>query len=255
MTAPSLKKKLKDQELTIGSWITIGHPSIAEIMGSAGFDWLTVDLEHSVISLEQAQTLFAIIKSKGMYALARVPKNEEVVIKKVMDAGADGIIVPMVNSAEQAKMAVDYVHYPPVGKRGVGLARAQQYGIGFSEYKEWLSTEAVVIAQVEHIDSVNNIEAIIATPGIDGVLIGPYDLSGSLGLAGELEHPLVLAAIQKVRKACLDAKVPLGFHVISPEHHKLQEKIDDGFTFLGFSLDFHFLGEKARVEMSALKRK
>ncbi len=255
MTTPSLKKKLKGQELTIGSWVTIGHPSVVEIMASAGFDWITVDLEHSVISLEQAQTLFALIKARGMHALARVPKNEEVVIKKVMDAGADGIIVPMVNSAEQAKMAVDYVHYPPIGRRGVGLARAQEYGTGFVAYKEWLSTDAVVIAQVEHIDSVNQIEAIISTPGIDGVLIGPYDLSGSLGLAGELEHPSVLAAIQKVRKACLDAKVPLGFHVISPDHAKLQEKIDDGFTFLGFSLDFYFLGEKARVEMTAVKRK
>ncbi len=245
----TLKEKLKNNKLTIGSWLTIGHPSIAEIMGSAGFDWLAVDMEHSVIELTMAQSLFAHIKAKGMYALARVPKNEEVVIKRVMDAGADGVIVPMVNSAEDAKRAVEFVKYPPEGKRGVGLARAQDYGLGFHEYKEWLTKESVVIAQVEHIESVNNIDAILQTKGIDGIIIGPYDLSGSLGVAGELEHPLVLEALTKVKAACIKHKVPLGYHIITPDHTLLQAKVKDGFTFIGFSIDYYFLGGKARDEM------
>jgi len=113
----SLKQKLQNNELTIGSWITIGHPSVVEIMASAGFDWLTIDLEHSAISLETAQNLISTIHANDMKALVRVGKNEEVVIKRVMDIGADGVIVPMVNSKEDAIKAVEYVKYPPIGKR------------------------------------------------------------------------------------------------------------------------------------------
>jgi 2-dehydro-3-deoxyglucarate aldolase len=250
-----LKEKLKNNKLTIGSWITIGHHSVIEIMASAGFEWLTIDMEHSPISFETAQTLIATTKACGLSSLVRVGKNDELIIKRVMDSGADGVIVPMVNTKEEACNAVSYVKYPPKGRRGVGLARAQEYGIGFEKYKNWLEESSVVIAQVEHIDSVKNIEEIISVPGIDGIIIGPYDLSASMGMPGEFDKPEVKEAINKVVFACKKNNFPLGFHVIKPDNKLLTEKINEGFTFVAFSLDFFFLGEKAREEMTEIKTK
>jgi len=249
----SLKKKLNRNRLTIGSWVTIGHTSIIEIMATAGFDWLTIDMEHSAITLDKAQGLILAIQSKGMAALVRVGKNDELIIKQVMDAGADGVIVPMVCSKDDAKRAVASVKYPPFGKRGVGLARAQNYGIGFDEYKEWLNNDSIVIAQIEHKDAVENIEDIISVDGIDGTIIGPYDLSASLGIPGELNNTLLTEAINRVEKVCINANFPLGYHVIKPSHEEVQEKVDLGYTFIGFSLDFFFIGEKVREEMEKLK--
>lgn len=249
----NLKQALQNNKLTLGSWVTIGHHSVVEIMASAGFDWLCLDLEHSAIELESAQNLIAHIQGKGMKALVRVGKNEEVVIKRIMDAGADGVIVPMVNSKEDAERAVSYVKYPPQGKRGVGLARAQSYGTSFEEYKEWLDKEAVIIAQIEHKDATDNIEDIITTDGIDGIIVGPYDLSGSMGMAGQLEHPDLLKRLDHVIEVCKKHDFPYGYHVIQPDHKKLKEFIDAGYTFVAFSLDFFFLGNKAREEMAALK--
>ena len=127
----SLKNKLKNNQLTIGSWITIGNSSVIEIMATAGFEWLCIDMEHTSIDLATAKMLITTIHANNIKALVRVSKNEEVAIKKVMDMGADGVIVPMIKSKKDAQMAIDFVKYPPTGKRGVGLYRAQNYGIGF----------------------------------------------------------------------------------------------------------------------------
>lgn len=248
-----LSKQISKNGYSIGSWVTIGHTSVAEIMATAGFNWLTIDMEHTVIDLMEAQTLITAIKSKGIGAFVRVSKNEDVIIKRVMDAGADGVIVPMINSADDAKLAVSYVKYPPEGKRGVGLARAQGYGTSFNEYKNWVKKESVVIAQIEHIKAVENIESILAVKGIDGIMIGPYDLSGSMGFPGEYDRKDVKEAIVRVEKACKKSGKWLGFHVIPSEHKALNEKIKAGYNFLAFSIDFLFLGDKARHEMSLIK--
>lgn len=250
----NLKSKLQRNSLTIGSWITIGHHSIIEIMASAGFDWLTIDMEHSTIELTEAQNLIAHIQANGMIALVRVGRNEELLIKRVMDAGVDGVIVPMINSKEDAEKAVSYVKYPPLGTRGVGLFRAQKYGIGFEEYKNWLLNESIIIAQIEHINAVENLEEILKTDGIDGIIIGPYDLSGSMGVPGEYDSSEVKEVINKVENICKKYNMPLGFHVIQPNYKDLKEKINAGYTFLAFSLDFFFLGNKVREEMDKLKR-
>jgi 2-dehydro-3-deoxyglucarate aldolase len=249
----NLKEKLTKNKLSIGSWVTIGHHSIVEIMASAGFDWLTIDMEHSAITLEKAQELILTIQSKKMTALVRVGKNDELIIKQVLDAGADGVIIPMVCNKADAERAVKAVKYPPQGNRGVGLARAQNYGIGFEEYKRWLTDESIVIAQIEHKDAVKNINEIIDVEGIDGLIIGPYDMSASFGIPGELNSPILLDAVKKVEEVCVAANFPLGYHVIKPNHQDIKEKIDLGYSFIGFSLDFFFLGEKAREEMEKIK--
>ena len=250
----NLKNKLKERQKTVGSWLTIGHQSIAEIMAATDFEWPTIDMEHSVIDLPTAQQLLPAIKSFDKEVLVRVPANEEVVIKRVMDAGVDGIIVPMVNSKALAIQAVGFAKYPPIGKRGVGLARAQGYGCTFEEYEAWQRDSAVVIAQIEHIDAVNNLEEIIAVEGIDGIIIGPYDLSASMGYPGEYNRDDVKDAIKKVEHICLENKISLGFHVIEPDVNLLNEKLNDGYNFVAFSIDFLFLGRKIDQELKEVLR-
>ena len=250
----TLKQKLQNRELTIGSWITLGHPSIAEIMAKAGYDWLTVDMEHSAITLHQAQQLIQVIELCGCVPLVRVGDNDPNLIKRVMDAGAHGVIVPMVNTREDAKQAVASVKYPPYGFRGVGLARAQGYGASFEEYKQWNDDESIVIVQIEHIKAVENLEDILTVEGVDGFIIGPYDLSGSLGVPGKFDHPDVIAALEKVKETTNRLDALSGFHVIPPTIEDLQEKVAEGYLFVAHSLDILFLGEGCRSSIEKIKR-
>jgi 2-dehydro-3-deoxyglucarate aldolase len=250
-----LKKKLQNKELSIGSWLTIPHQAVIEIMSTAGFEWLTIDMEHSPISIETIMNLIGHIQGNGMQALVRVSKNEEVAIKRVLDAGADGVIVPMIKNKEEAIEAVSFVKYPPLGKRGVGLNRAQKYGTAFDTYQDWVKNNAVVIAQIEHIDAVNNLEDIFSVPGIDGIIVGPYDLSASMGFPGEYDREDVKEALERIDIVAKKLNKPLGFHIVESDHSKILEKINKGYSFLAFSLDFFFLGDKARQEMNLLKEK
>lgn len=248
----NLKAKIKSNKVTIGTWITIGHHSIVEILSSAKFDWFAIDMEHSPISYNKAQELIVAADSKNIPVLIRVEKNNEMSIKKAMDCGAAGVIVPMVCNSEDAKKAVNYTKYPLSGKRGVGLARAQNYGIGFEEYHEWLDEHSVIIVQIEHINAVKNLNSIISIDGIDGCIIGPYDLSASMGIPGDFNSKKLNETVKLIEKECLKNKFPIGFHVIKPDSALVFEKIDKGYSFIGFSLDFLFLGEKSRFEMKEL---
>jgi 2-dehydro-3-deoxyglucarate aldolase len=212
-------------------------------------------MEHSPISIETIMNLIGHIQGNGMQALVRVSKNEEVAIKRVLDAGADGVIVPMIKNKEEAIEAVSFVKYPPLGKRGVGLNRAQKYGTAFDTYQDWVKNNAVVIAQIEHIDAVNNLEDIFSVPGIDGIIVGPYDLSASMGFPGEYDREDVKEALERIDIVAKKLNKPLGFHIVESDHSKILEKINKGYSFLAFSLDFFFLGDKARQEMNLLKEK
>jgi 2-dehydro-3-deoxyglucarate aldolase len=249
-----LKKKLQRNELTIGSWLTIGHPAIAEIISNYSFDWLTIDIEHNLFDPSQIRSLISIIQSKDKAALVRVSKNEEVVIKHVLDAGADGVIVPMVSSKEDAQKAVEFVHYPPFGKRGVGLSRAQNYGEGFDSYKEWLKESVVIVAQIEHIDGIRNLKDIISTPGIDAVIVGPYDLSGSLGFPGEYQRAEVIEALKSLERICMEHNFPMGYHVVPPSSELFSQTKEKGYKFIALCTDFLFLGDGIGRFMKKIER-
>ena len=250
----NLKEKLRNRELTIGSWITIGSTVVAEIMAKAGYDWLTIDMEHSAITIDIAQDLIRVIELCGVTPLVRVGKNDANLIKRVMDAGAHGVIVPMVNTREDAENAVRSVKYPPRGFRGVGLARAQKYGADFEGYKQWNDKNSIVIVQVEHILAVENLEEILSVPEVDGFIIGPYDLSGSLGVPGEFDNPEVLDALKRVKEIAEKKNALSGFHVISPTDEAFQEKVDEGYKFIAHSLDILFLGNSCRKILKKLRK-
>ncbi|MBI1911070.1 MAG: 2,4-dihydroxyhept-2-ene-1,7-dioic acid aldolase [Deltaproteobacteria bacterium] len=251
---PPLKQRLKSKELTIGSWITIGHPAVAEVLAASGFDWLAVDMEHSSITVHQAQQLIQAIELNNSVPLVRVGENNPNIIKRVMDAGAHGVIVPMVNSREDALRAVSSVNYPPRGTRGVGLARAQGYGFGFESYKEWLAENSVVIVQIEHIDAVCNLEDILSTKGVDAFIVGPYDLSGSLGRPGDFDHPDVASALNKIKRTAEKMNHVSGFHVIPPDWREVEKKKAEGYRFIAFSLDTLFLGTSCKEGLKKLKK-
>ncbi len=250
-----LKEKLKNNELTIGSWLTLGNPFIAEIMARAGFDWLAIDMEHSAITLTEAQPMIQVIELCVCIPLVRVSVNDATVIKRVMDAGAHGVIVPMVNSVDDAKRAVSAVKYPPVGTRGVGLGRAQKYGIGFDEYKVWAEKKSIVIVQVEHIDAVNNLEEILAVDGVDGFIIGPYDLSGSLGRPGDFDCFEMKDALQYVKEVSQKLGVVMGYHSVPTDVETARERIAEGYHFIAVGVDELFLANGCRAMTSTLKKK
>lgn len=249
----SLKSRLSRSELTIGSWVTLGHPSIAEIMAAAGFDWLVLDMEHSVLELSEVQSIIQVLDGKQCPAIVRLTSNHPDQIKRVMDAGATGVMVPMIKSAAEAKAAVDGVYYPPRGQRGVGLARAQGYGNSFQAYRQWLDENAVIVVMIEHVDAVKAIDSILAVPGIDAYIIGPYDLSGSMGRPGDLNHPDVQAAIAQVLEAGRRANKPGGIHVIEPDPEALQQRIQAYFNFLGYGLDIRILDSICRTHLQSIR--
>lgn len=248
-----LKSNLKEGKLTFGSWITIGHPIVAEIMAQSDFEWLTIDMEHSAITLDVAQNLIRTIELSGCIPLVRVRENNQYLIKQVMDAGAYGVIVPMVNSKKDAEMAVKAVRYPPGGFRGVGLARAQKYGFDFDGYKKWLEKESIIIVQIEHIDAVKNLKEILTTKGVDGFIVGPYDISGSLGMPGNFESPEFKKSVKEIMDVSKELKKPAGYHVIPPDKNEVQKIVKLGYRFVAISLDTLFLGTLCKDILKKLK--
>ena len=236
-----LKQQIGSGKPTLGSWITLGHCGIAEIMANAGFDWLVVDLEHSTISIDMAGDLIRTIDLCGVAPLVRLTSNEPNQIKRVMDAGAHGIVVPMVNTPEDALKAVAAVRYAPEGNRGVGLARAQGYGENFQEYLKWQKDQSVVIAQIEHKDALDNLEDILRVPGIDAFIVGPYDLSCSMGIPGEFEHPEFLAAMDLIVGIGKKLDSPAGLHIVEPDNARLERCLQEGYRFLAYSVDIRII--------------
>ncbi len=237
----------------VGSWVTFAETSSAEIMARAGFDWLTVDMEHSAITLSQAQELIRVISLCGVCPLVRLSSNDAALAKRVMDAGAGGVIVPMVNSEAEARAAVESVKYPPEGRRSVGMWRAQGYGPDFDEYVAAANRESLVLVQIEHAEAVARLQEILAVPGIDGLMVGPYDLSASMGLAGQLDHPDVLDALDRIAAAARARNIPAGLHVVRPSPDELLAKVAAGYRLLAYSVDFLLLGETCRRDLRQLR--
>ncbi len=248
-----LKHKLLSGEKTIGSWLTMPSLAISELMAKVGFDWLTIDLEHSSLSIEQAGEMIRIIDLAGVSPLVRLTSNDGNQIKRVMDSGAHGIIVPLVKTKGDAEQAVSSVYYPPKGIRGVGLARAQDYGIGFHEYRDWLEENAIIIVQIEHIDAVNNLKDILSVDGVDGYIIGPYDLSASLGVSGEFDHSFMIEAMNEIYRVATTLGKYGGIHIVEPDTDLLKQSVLEGFTFLAYSVDFRMLDVSARIGMKSFK--
>ena len=248
MTVPTFAARLRRRDLLLGTIVTLSSPEVTEILSTSGLDWLFIDGEHAPIDFLAAQTMLA---TSRVPCLMRVPEATEAMLKRALDIGAAGVIVPMVNSAQQAKAIVSFCKYPPRGVRGVGRVRAQGYGFDFARYMASANDETVVVVQCEHIAAVEAIESIISVDGVDAVLVGPYDLSGSMGLLGQVEHPDVLAAIKRVAEACTRAGRALGIYTNTAD--RMRPFIAQGYNLVIVSADVASLGEAARATVSALR--
>lgn len=242
----SLKQALRHRTLTIGSWLQAGHPANAEILAQAGFDWLAVDCEHGEVVPEELGNLFRAMLPSGTIPMVRVKANDTLEIRRALDLGAMGVIVPLVETADEARHAVAAAKYPPAGVRGFAFHRGNNWGMDFDEYARRANDEIVVIVMIESQKAVRNIDSILAVDGVDGVFIGPYDMSGSYGIIGRTGDPIIKNASRTVSESCAKAEKSAGMHIVLPTGQEIQEAVNQGFNFLGLGMDTVFLANGAK---------
>jgi 4-hydroxy-2-oxoheptanedioate aldolase len=242
MRANPVKRALRAGQPSVGTWLSLGSITAARFMARAGFDWLTVDVEHSLVDWETATHMFASIADAGCIALARVPANRHDHIKRVLDNGAHGIVVPMVNSREEAQAAVAAALYPPVGNRSVGgSVHALNFGTTANDYYAHANDELLIVLQCEHIRAVEDADQIFSVPGIDAVFVGPNDLAASMR-SQDGKPPSAEAsnqALKHVLDTCRKHKVPAGLHCGSAEEARL--RIEEGWQFIAIGSELRLL--------------
>ena len=236
----------KEKKFSLGSWITIGHPSIAEVMCDAGFDWLCIDMEHSQIDINNLLNLIIAIQGRKLKAYVRVGSNDSSIIKKVLDSGADGIIIPQINNVDEAKRAINNVRYSPVGARGLGLARAQGYGFGLENYLKEKAKNIELIVQIEHYKGIENLHQILSLDGLDGSFLGPYDLSASIEVPGQFDSKKFKDLVVEYNQITSKFSKKKGFHVVSKNIEDVTQKKSEGYDFLAFNFDVFFMGLSIR---------
>jgi len=249
-----LRKALVDRQVTLGAWMQIGHPACAEIFARAGFDWVCVDLEHGAIDLETMTDVFRTLDRFDCVPAARVPINDPVWIHRSLDAGARGLIIPMVKTAGEAESAVREAKYPPRGVRGFGYSRANMHGMDFDAYIAAANDEIAMVMQIEHKDAIANLDGILDVPGVDGLFIGPLDLSGSMGITGQMNHPDMVAALDTYRSACKTHGTSAGIHIVRPDPGNIRQALGQGYTLIALGLDNVFLDQSARACLEAAGR-
>ncbi len=250
----SLRKKLREGEVCFGSWIQIGHPAVAEVLAGADFDWIAADMEHTDIGIREFTDIARGLYGRGTVPMARVRENDTLAIRQVLDAGAGGVIVPLVNSAAEAEKAVRAAKFPPRGIRGTAFFRANDYGRGFDNYMKEANERILVVVMIETKAAVDSIDAILAVDGVDGVFIGPYDLSLSYGIPGKIGDPVMTEALRKVREACAKAKKAAGLHLVKLDEASIRNAVEQGFTFIALGMD-NLLIESGACEAIAIGRR
>ena len=236
-----LKIRLKKREKLFAGWISFDHPAISEIFSMIGLDFLGIDMEHAPISLSSAQSLIARSQANGTPCLPRPVSHSNDFFKPLLDSGADGLIVQMVNNKSDVDRIVNCLKYPPIGQRTYGVNRAHGYGLNFEKYlKDWNDT-SILIVQVESKEAIENIEEIISNKNVDGVMIGPYDLSGSYGYPGNVDHPLVLDACKKVIDSCFRHNKSCGTQISKVDKSSINRLFECGYSYIILSSDLFIL--------------
>lgn len=248
-----VKQLWRDGKAAVGVWLMLGSPLVAEIVADLGFDFIVVDTEHGSIDINTTHSMIQAVLATKAVPMVRVPWNDPALIKRALDAGAYGIIAPMVSSREEAIRAVQATRYPPTGIRSYGGPRIKLYG-GI-DYFEHANEEIAVIVQIEHIEAVNRIDEILSVDGIDALFIGPSDLAISMGLKPGFEQkdPKHIDAVDRVLEASKKHRIPAGIHVGNAETAK--QRIAQGFQFIGLSSDEGFLRSAALAALSQLNHK
>jgi len=249
---PIFRNEVLSGKTLIGTVVTLPCAQTAEILAYAGFDWLWIDAEHSPLEMGEIQGILQATQDRCA-GVVRIPSNDEVYIKKALDIGAAGLIAPHVDTAEIARRVVQFAKYPPLGQRSIAAARAHGYGLYFADYMKYANEQIALIVQIEHINGARNIESILEVDGVDAVMIGPYDLSGSLGRPGEIEDCEVQDLISRVQQACLKRQKPIG--IFADGVDAAVRYLDQGFSLIAVGVDTMMLIKSAQEVLSGMRLK
>ncbi len=236
-----LKMRLKKGEKTVGAWITIPHTDISEALSTLPFDWFVFDQEHSALDDQLTQQLMQGMRGKSVTPLVRVAWNDMVMVKKALDTGVQGVIIPWINRREDAINAVKYCKYPPEGVRGCGPRRTVLLD---PDYLKTVNDELLIIVQIETQEAVDNVEEILSVEGVDAFFLGPIDLSTSMGLMEQVEHPKVQEAIAKVFEVGKELGVVSG--IWQGAGTTIKERLEEGWQMVALGMDIDFLMNGAR---------
>ena len=256
MTITDIRQNLASDKPTVGTWLQFPSPDCAEIMAKAGYDWVACDMEHGSFGHGLLPDIFRAIEVGGAVPFARLPLAEKSWIKAALEAGAQGLIFPMIESDEQLAAAIDLATYPgqdlwrSKGQtareyRGVGYCRANTFGKDFDAYRSEITPNLFIVAQIEHIRALDHLDQILSHPRLDAIMVGPYDLSGSMGLTGQFDHPDFIRVLENIRKTCAKHKVPMGPHIVMPDPQELRNQIALGARFIAYGIDSVFLWKSA----------
>jgi len=235
-----IRHSLSQKKLSVGSWIQIPNSSVAEVMGQAGYDWVAVDMEHGAIDVHQLPDLFRALELGGTLPLVRLAQGEAKDCKLALDAGAGGVIVPMIESADELIKVRDKCRWPPAGYRGVGFSRANLFGKFFDAYAHEAQAP-ILVAMIESISAVENLKDILQVDGLDAIFIGPYDLSASMDLTAKFESDEFINSMERILTLCSEYNIPCGVHVVMPDNSVLDQRIKEGYRFIAYSIDSAFL--------------
>ncbi len=247
----TFRDALRGGKPIIGTLLTVASTEVAEALALLGFDWIFIDLEHGSLSIDDAQRAIQAVANRS-FTLVRVPDGTPENIKRVLDTGCSGIIVPQVSSESYARKIVALAKYPPQGERSIGLGRAQGYGLRFTEYLTSANAQTAMIIQIEHRDAIANVDQIAAVPGIDALFVGPYDLSNSMGLVGQVGHADVAASVDKVRAACGRTSLAMGIYCSNAD--QARNEIEAGARMVAVGTDILHMANSARSTLEALRR-
>ena len=255
MRANHVKRRLAAGEPSVGTWLALPTPEGAEYIGELGFDWLVIDTEHSPIDIRTLAQMFAALSASASAPIVRIPWNTPEHFKRVLDAGAWGVVVPMVNSKDETEQAVAAMRYPPLGNRSVGGGRfARGFGTTADQYFRHAGDELLLVLQIEHIRGVEAADQILAVPGVDACFIGPNDLAASMGIGIgvplESDDPRLVEAIDHVRRACDHSGVAPGIHCSGAAG--VTQRLAEGFRFCAMASELRYMLSGLQSDLAAI---
>ncbi len=246
----SFRERLLERELLLGTMITVGDQAIVEALAQVGFDWLFIETEHAPNLADRLNTI--IMAAGSVPCLVRLSRNDEISIKRALDSGAAGIIAPRVNSVEMSRDIIEFAKFPPHGSRGIGISRANRYGLEMSSYVGSANNNLSVVIQIEDYKGIENLDKILSVDGVDAIFIGPYDLSASIGRTGDLENPEVRELIDRARKICANRRIPIG--IFEPDNESAIKRIEEGFSLVTLSTDISCMINQAKSLLGTLSK-
>ncbi len=251
MLKNTVKQKLLEGKTVLGTFQCMDSRAASAVLADSGFDWIIVDMEHGMMDLETAGDMAETARSYGAVPFIRVSGNDDGIIKRALDAGPLGVMIPMVNTKADAQKAVSACKYSPQGVRGIGPGRASLFGLHLAEYTAQANQEIMVLLQAEHKDAVDAIDEILSVAGIDVIFVGPLDLSCSMGLIGQPNHPAVEAAVAKVLEAAQRHGVVPG--IFCMDAREALRRAEQGFRFIAVGLDSKFLAASAAQALESVR--